>query len=121
MMTAKEVLSGLVFLAKYAPAQMHGPLQLARAACEKALDDMTLDEIRDRPADDLEVSVACAASLGHLGLKTVRDVEEFVKLPDDVILTRGKKVYFGKKRIKEVRNVLKEIGLFVARREARPG
>lgn len=119
MMTAREALGGLAFLARYAPVGMRSAILLAQAACERVLDEMSLDEIRDRPVDDLEVSIACGAALGHLGFKTIRDVEEFVWLPDDVILQKGKKVYFGKKRIKEVRNVLKELGL-EGRREARP-
>jgi len=111
MMTKEEVLAGLAFIEKYAPEQMRGAIRVARSACEVVRAEIDLDEVRKRPADDLELSVRTAVALAHLGLKTVGAVEEFAALSDEVILARGKKVYFGKKSIKEMREVLGNIGL----------
>lgn len=118
MMTKEEVLTGLAFLEKYAPEKMRGALRMAKGACEAIGVEIDIDELRKRPVDDLELSVRTAVALAHLGLKTVRDVEEFVWLPDDVILARSKKVEFRKKGIKEVRALMTNIGL--GRRDARP-
>jgi hypothetical protein len=46
-----------------------------------------------------------------MGLKTVGDVEKFMSAPDDRLMVHGKPYYFGKKCIKEVRALLKELEL----------
>lgn len=111
MISEAEVLAGLDFLERHAPGRMKEAVAVAHRACLVIREDTKIDELRARPANDLELSVRSANALAHLGLKTVRAVEEFAWLPDAVILERGKKLYFGKKCVKEVRECLTNIGL----------
>ncbi len=111
MMDDSEVLAGLSFLERHAPPEFGPALRMAAGACLQIHAQRIAEALRGRSAEELELSGPTLSALGHLGLKTVKDVEDFVGLPEHVILERGKKVWFGKKSIKEVRDLLKQIGL----------
>ncbi len=111
MISLEETIAGLAFLERHAPDECKSAIALARGACLHTGKLAALEELRARPYDDLELSVRALNGLGHIGCKTIRDVEELVALPDDVVFLRGKKVYFGKKCLRETREVLKRLGL----------
>jgi ParB-like chromosome segregation protein Spo0J len=85
----------------------------------KVRDASAIDKLRARPADDLELSVRSANALAAMKLETIGAVEQLMAMADDVILERGKRHYFTKKSIKEVRLLLISIGLG-SRRNAAP-
>ena len=113
MISIDETLAGLAFLEAHAPQACRPAITMARGACLVVAQDAAVMRLRARSCDDLELSVRALNAIGHLGCKTIGDVEALARLPDDVVLARGKTVYFGKKCLREVREVLKNIGLEV--------
>ncbi len=115
MISDDELMAGLKFLSRHAPHEYHTSLEQAIVACFAIRDLGALDKLRARPVDDLELSVRSLNALMHMGLVTIGDVETLMAKDDDVILTRGKRHYFSKKCLKEVRLLLKSIDLEVKR------
>jgi hypothetical protein len=111
MMLEDEVFAGLRFLSRHAPPEYRPAIEMALSACRVVKDACALDKLRARPAADLEISVRAGNALAHLNLETIGDVEKFMNLDEDVILERGKHFQFRKKCLKEVRLLLKSIGL----------
>lgn len=118
MISEAEVLAGLAFLEIHAPESMRGAVRMARGACESIRAAEKLAELRLRPADDLELSIRSLNGLATVGVKTVGDAEAFVALSDEEIRARDPKRYLGKKSLREIRALLKNIGL--GRRDGRP-
>lgn len=110
MISDAELLAGLAFLKIHAHPAYHAALHMAEGACMAVRADRERDDLRTRAAEDLELSVRAANALLHLGIKTVGDLERFV---DKVDLSSPalKRAYFGKRVLKECREVLKNIGL----------
>ena len=111
MIDDSEVFAGLAFLERYARPEFQPALRMAAQALSVVRAKHQLDAVRARDAADLELSVRSLAALSHMGLKTVADVETFVSKPDATVFEFGKRHYFGKKCLREVREVLKNIGL----------
>lgn len=118
--TDAELLAGLAFLRRYAHPDFMPSLQLAESAILAIRRERALDEIRARPIADLELSIRAHNTLARFkDLTFVRDLEKFMDRPDSAILRRTHHDFFGMKTIKEIRALLKEIGL-ESRRAAEP-
>ena len=115
-----ELLAGLAFLECYAHPDYHPALRLAATACRGIRATRRLDEMRKGSAENLDLSVRSLHALRAMGLKTVADVEGFVEQDDASVLHAGKRHYFTKKCLREVRELLGSFGLNGARRNARP-
>jgi hypothetical protein len=111
MISDAELLAGLAFLEKYAHQDFGDALRTAKTACVTVLANRRKDELRALPAGRLELSVRSANTIASLGFKTVGEVEAFVAMPDAHIFERGKRFGFQKKCMKELRALMKEIGL----------
>jgi hypothetical protein len=112
-MTEDEMFAGLKFLLRYAPREYLAALEAAIEACRTVQSSSAIDRLRADSVDALDLSVRSANALEGMGLKTVSAVEAFAALPDVVVLERGKKNYFSKKCLKEVREALADVGLKV--------
>jgi DNA-directed RNA polymerase alpha subunit len=106
-----EVLAGLAFLSRYARAEFKPALEFAASACLQIRAQDKVTRLRLRPTDDLELSVRSLNALASLELNTIGDVEKFFCQSDDAFLLHSS--HFTKKCFKEVRQVLKNIGLEV--------
>ena len=111
MIEDSELLAGLAFLKRYAHLDYGPTLDSAIVTVNYIRMAHKADEIRKQPTDDMELSVRSLAALRSLKLTTVGEVERFVNLTDREIIERGKKHYFGKKCLKEVRELLRGLGL----------
>lgn len=113
MIDDSELLAGIAFLRRYAHPDYAQALVMAEAAVKQVREERRRNVLRATPASELELSVRSANALSALGLKTVGDVESFVSFRDEPVLERGKRHGFGKKCLKEVRGLLKSLGLEV--------
>lgn len=111
MISAEEVLAGLEFLERHADEAFKSAIRLALGACRNVQTGRKFDDVRGRPVDDLELSIRALSALAALGLKTIGDVEQFMRKSDSTLLAEGKRANFGAKSVKEVRAILKDIGL----------
>jgi len=111
MIDDEELMAGLAFLVKHAHDDYEPGLKLAIDACREVQARRERTRVRMLPAGEMELSVGVANALAQLGCVFVGEVERLMSLPDMEILARGKKARLGKKGLKEVREVLKNIGL----------
>jgi hypothetical protein len=111
MIDDSELLAGLAFLQRHAHPDYTPSLKMAESTILVIRRGRALDELRKRPIDDLELSVRADTALRRLDLETIGDVERFMDRPDSALLNRSHRDFFGMKTIKEVRAILKAIGL----------
>ena len=104
-----ELLAGLAFLQRYAHTDFHPVLQIAIDACVNVRANRKRAEIRRMLVGDVELSIRSANALERMGVTTVAEMESLVAMPDAEIMARGKKHWFGKKCLKEVRLLLNEL------------
>lgn len=92
-----------------------GEVFYALNRCVRELDAIVENEAkseaRKRPLDDMELSVRSRNALVALRCATVGDVEALFKQGDAAILAFGKPYKFGKHCMREVRELLNNIGL----------
>jgi DNA-directed RNA polymerase alpha subunit len=117
----EELFAGLEFLLRHSPPEYRGALEIVLGACTVVRDSNATDKLRARRVDDLELSVRSANALQGMGLKTIGEVEALMAKDDELILFRGRFHHFTKKSLKEVRLLLKSIGLEVRRATADKG
>ena len=114
MISDAELLAGLAFLQIHSHPAHHAALKMALSACNAVHQDRKRDEVRVRAASDLEVSVRTGCALQDLGIKTVGDLERLLNDPaeENLLSSReAKKAGFGKRVLKECREVLKNVGI----------
>ena len=105
-----ELLAGLAFLQIHAHPAYHGALHMAEGACKQIRAEIQRGEVRMRAAEELEMSVRAALAIRQLGVKTVGDLEQLLD-KIDLSSRDAKRAGFGKKCLKECREMLKNLGL----------
>jgi DNA-directed RNA polymerase alpha subunit len=122
MISHHDAIEMLAILARNSPPEFQAVLRAALSSFERVMEDRQRDEMRAHRADELELSVRSLNAIEKLGINTVGELETFVGRPDDVVLAEAKRApyHFGKKCLREVREVLKNVGL-EPRRNAVPG
>ncbi|HKM56298.1 MAG TPA: DNA-directed RNA polymerase subunit alpha C-terminal domain-containing protein [Isosphaeraceae bacterium] len=112
MIDDSEMFSGLSFLMKHSHADYAPALSAAFKACLAVRHQHMLDALREHPVDVLELSVRTANAVMAMGCGTLGHIETMLsRESDEELMARGKRHSFGKKCLKEVRVLLKDMGL----------
>lgn len=114
MISIGELIAGLTFLEIHAPDDR---MKLSIKHCQEEVlslrKELQLEELRASKAEDLELSVRALNCIAKCHLLTVGAVELFMMNHTDSELCSGefRRNFWGKKVAKEIRLLLKELGL----------
>lgn len=107
-----EVLAGLTFLEIHAPDRYQPLVRACRLRIESER-ELEPERVRAVLADNLELSIRSLHAILSSSINTVGDLERFMVAHSDEELRSGEWRFrgWGKKATKEVRELLKSLGL----------
>ena len=109
-----ELFAGLAFLMRHAHPAYSQYLEIAERACRSVRQRRNEDDLRMTPIDDLEISIRLLTALKALKLETAGHIERLLcDHREEDLLSSGeaKNARFGKKCLKECRELMRNLGL----------